>query len=79
MHALDALVGPVGVLVGRPDEQDVAAGRVGADALDDRGGRDDVAPRLAHLRAVLRDHALREQRLEGLLEVEVAEVGERLA
>ena len=30
MHALDALVGPVGVLVGRADEEDVAAGRVGA-------------------------------------------------
>ena len=30
MHALDALVGPVGVLVGRADEQDVGAGGVGA-------------------------------------------------
>ena len=78
VHPLDALVGPVGVLVGRADEQDVAARGVGADALDDRGGRDDVAPRLAHLGAVLRDHALREQRLERLLEVEVPEVGERL-
>ena len=43
MHALDALVGPVGVLVGRADEQDVAARGVGADALDDRRRRDDVA------------------------------------
>ena len=38
MHALDPLVGPVGVLVGRPDEQDVAARGVGAVALDDRAG-----------------------------------------
>ena len=78
IDALDALVGPVGILVGRPDEQDVAARGVGAHALDDRRGRDDVAAGLAHLRAVVGDHALREQRLEGLLEVEVAEVGERL-
>ncbi len=78
MDPLDALVGPVGVLVGRADEQDVAAGRVRAEPFDDRGRRDDVAPGLAHLRAVLRDHALGEQRLERLLEVEMAEVGERL-
>ena len=32
------IVGPVGVLVGGPDEQDVAARGVGAVALDDRGG-----------------------------------------
>ncbi len=38
MHALDALVRPVGVLVGGTDEQDVAARGVGAVALDDRGG-----------------------------------------
>ena len=36
VHALDALVGPVGVLVGRADEQDVAARGVGAVALDVR-------------------------------------------
>ena len=78
VHALHALVRPVGVLVGRADEEDVAARGVRAVALHDRRGRDDVAAGLAHLRAVLRDHPLREQRPEGLLEVEVAEVRERL-
>ena len=34
MHAADAAVGPVGVLLGRPEEQDVAAGGVRAVALD---------------------------------------------
>ena len=78
MDALDALVRPVGVLVGGADEQDVAARGVGAVALDDRGGRDDVALGLAHLGAVLGDHPLGEQRPEGLLEVELSQVGQRL-
>ena len=34
VHALDARVGPVGVLVGRPDEEDVGARGVGPVALD---------------------------------------------
>ena len=50
MHALDALVGPVGVLVRRPDEEDVDAGGVGAVALDDRHRADHVALGLGHLR-----------------------------
>ena len=78
MHALDALVGPVGVLVGRADEEDVGARRVRAVALDVGLRRDDVAARLGHLRAVARDHALGEEPGERLLHVEVAEVGQRL-
>ena len=79
VHALDALVGPVGVLVGRPDEQDVRARRVRAVALDDRSaGEIDVPARLGHLRAVAGDHALGEQPRERLLHVQVAEIRERL-
>ena len=36
MHALDAVVGPAGVLVRRAHEEDVAAGRVGAEPFHDR-------------------------------------------
>ena len=35
VHAADAVVGPVGVLLGRAEEQDVAARGVRAVALDD--------------------------------------------
>ena len=43
---------PGGVLVGRADEEDVAARRVGAEALDDRRRADHVAGRLRHLLAI---------------------------
>ena len=76
VHALDPGVGPVGVLVGRADEQDVAARGVGPEAVDERPGVDDVALRLGHLRAVLGDHPLREEPRERLLDVgQMAEVG----
>ena len=78
VHALDALVGPVGVLVGRPDEEDVAARGVGAVLLDVADGRDHVALRLGHLRPVARDHPLREQPRERLLDVEQPHVRQRL-
>ena len=78
VHALDALVGPVRVVVGRPDEEDVAARRVRAVALDVRDGADHVALRLGHLRPVAGDHPLREQAPERLLRVEQVHVRERL-
>ena len=78
VHALDALVGPVGVLVRRPDEEDVAARGVGAVALDVADRADHVALRLGHLRPVARDHPLREEPLERLLEVEQPHVRQRL-
>ena len=78
VHALDARVRPVGILVGRADEHDVGPRGVGAVALDVALGRDDVAARLGHLRPFAGDHALREEPREGLLEVQVAQVGERL-
>ena len=49
VHALDARVRPVGILVGRADEHHVGAQRVGLVALDVALGRDHVAARLAHL------------------------------
>ena len=78
VHALDALVGPVRVVVGRPDEEDVAAGRVRAVALDVRHRADHVALRLGHLRAVARDHPLREEGLDRLLGLQQVHVRERL-
>ena len=74
----DAAVGPLGVVLGRPQEQHVEAQRVGAVARDQLVGRDDVALRLGHLGAVLVDHALREEALERLLEADEAGVVEDL-
>ena len=53
---------------------------VGAVVLDDLAGRDQVALRLRHLRAVEPDHPLREQPLERLAQVlrGDAEIGQRL-
>src|SRR4030095_13202849 len=41
MHASHAVVRPVGVFIGRTEEQDVAAGGVGAVAVNVPGGADD--------------------------------------
>src|ERR1019366_2217364 len=60
VNAVHSLIRPVCVLVRGADEQDVAARRVRAHALHDRRGRDDIALGLAHLGAVLGDHALGE-------------------
>ncbi len=74
----DAAVGPLGVVLGRAQEQHVEAQRVRAVAGDQLVGRDHVALRLGHLGAVLVDHALREQALEGLLEADQPGVVEHL-
>ena len=78
MDALRARVRPVRVLVGRADEEDVAARRVGPVALDERGRAHHVALRLGHLRAVARDHPLREELAERLLRVHQPHVRQRL-
>ena len=75
-HALDALVGPLEVLLGRRHEQDVGAQRVGAEPLDDVLGRDDVALGLGHGGAVELHHALGEQVRERLVGGDQAHVAE---
>ena len=79
VHALQRALVPGRVLIGRSDEQHVAARRVDAEALDDRRRADHVAARLGHLLTVgAEDHALGEQGAERLLEVEQLHVRERL-
>ena len=69
---------PLLVLLGRAHEEDVEPQRVGAVALDELVGRDDVALRLRHLRAVAVDHPLVEQARERLAEADQAEVVQHL-
>ena len=64
LNAFHARILPVEIAVGRRGEQAVQARRVGAVARDHLIGRDDVAQALRHFRAVLDDHALREQALD---------------
>jgi len=79
VHSGQRALRPRGVLIRRPDEQDVTAGGVSPVAVDDRRRADHVAGRLRHLLAVwAEDHPLREQRLKWLLHVEQVEVGEGL-
>ena len=65
---LDALLGPVHVLVGRPDEQDVQPHRIGAVHVGQLVGRGHVPARLRHLRPALPHPALVEQPRERLAE-----------
>ncbi len=76
--ALDALVAPLEVAVDRRREEDEEARGVGAVLRDDLLRRDDVALRLRHLRAVLEDHALREQVRERLVEIDEPRVVQHL-
>ena len=62
----------------RRGEEAEEARRVRSVALDQRIGIDDVALRLAHLGAVLDDHALGQQAAERLAEAEEAEIAEHL-
>src|SRR5262245_43977369 len=78
MHALQALVGPIRILVGGADEQNVGASRVRSVAFDVGGRIDHIALRLGHLRPLAGDHPDREEGLERLLDVEEPDVGERL-
>jgi hypothetical protein len=79
VHALDPLVDPVTAALRRAHEADVGASGVGPVALDVLAGAHRVALRLGHLRAVAGDHPLGEEVLERLLDVELADVAERLA
>src|SRR3954469_3424908 len=71
---LDALFGPVHVLVGGPDEEDVEAHRIRAVHLRQLVGRRHVPARLRHLRAALTHPALVEQALERLAEADQPEL-----
>ena len=73
-----AIVGPFLVLVGRPHKEHVHAQSIGAVAIDDRVGGDDVALRLGHLGAVLVDHPLRKEVRKRLLEADKARVEQHL-
>src|SRR3546814_15802233 len=68
---------PVEVLLGRRGEEREQTRGVGAKRPDEVVGIDHVALRLGHLGAVLDDHALREQRLEGLVDLHEAQVAQR--
>ena len=66
---LDALIAPVKITIHGRGKEDEEPCRIRTVAVDDLLGRDDVAERLRHLRAVLDDHALREEVRERLVEV----------
>ena len=74
--ALEPGVGPLDFLLRRRDEHHVQTQRVGAVLLHHVVGIDDVALRLRHDVAVLHQHALREQALERLVEVDQAHVAQ---
>ena len=76
--ALHPLVAPLEVLLGRGHEELEHPTGVGAVGDDEVVGAHDVALGLRHLGAVLHDHALGEQVLERLVELEVAEVAQDL-
>ena len=78
VHALDALVVPLGVALGRAHEEHVAAHRVGAVLAHHLVGAHHVALALGHLGALVVDHALGEQVLERLLETDQTQVVEHL-
>ena len=77
-RALDPLVVPLQILFRRRREQLEQAAGVGAVLLADEVVGHHVALRLGHLGAVLDDHALAEQRHEGLVDLREAEVAEDL-
>src|SRR3990167_7226320 len=66
-RALDAVLVPVEILLGRRREEREEARGVGAERPDQVVGIDHVALGLRHLGAVLDDHALREERGERLV------------
>ena len=76
--ALDSAVVPVQILLGRRREEGEQAGGVGPVAPDQLVRVDHIALRLRHLRAVLDDHALRQERGEGLVRRDHAEVAQHL-
>ena len=79
MHAGQAVLVPLQLLIGRGHEQDVGAHGVAAVARDHLLGGDDVALGLAHDVAVLVEHhALAQQVLERLVEVQHPQVAQHL-
>ena len=79
MHTGQAVLVPLQFLVRRSHEQDVRAHGIAAVAGDHVLGRDDVALRLAHNVAVLvKHHALAQQVLERLVEVQHPQVAQHL-
>ena len=75
---LDALVAPLQVTLDGSGEENEEARRIGAILLDDLLGGDDVALRLRHLRAVLDDHALRQEILERFIKIQKLLVAQHL-
>src|SRR5277367_961947 len=74
----DAVLLPIEIAVRRRGEERVHTRGVSAVASDHVIGRNDVAFRLRHLRAVLDDHALGEEALYGLVVLDEAEVAHHL-
>ena len=72
--ALETGVLPLGILLDRPDEEQVHAHRVGAVTVDVVVGRDHVSLRLGHLRALVVEHPLGEEAGERLPEPDQPEV-----
>ena len=69
LYYLVGLVGPVEIVLGRPDEEVENSQRVGAHRVEVHLRRDQVALGLRHFCPVHADHALGEQPLERLLEM----------
>ena len=79
VHAGQAVLVPLQLLIRRSHEQDVGAHGVAAVARDHLLGGDDVALGLAHDVAVLvKHHALAQQVLERLVEVQHAQIAQHL-
>ena len=72
------MVVPLEIFLRRRGKEREQPGGVGAQGTDDVVGVDDVALGLRHLRAVLDDHALAQQRRERLVHLDHAEVAQDL-
>ena len=77
-RAVNPLVAPVQILFRRRRKQGKEAGRIGAVTLDEGIGIDHVTLGLAHLGAILDDHALGQQVGEGLVAGYVSQVAQYL-
>ena len=76
--SLDALVAPFEITLDGRGEENEETRRISAILLDDLLGRDNVALRFRHLRAILDDHALRQEILERFIKIQKLLVAQHL-
>ena len=76
--SLDTLIAPFEITLDGRSEENEETRRISAILLDDLLGRDNVALRFRHLRAILDDHALRQEILERFIKIQKLLVAQHL-